>query len=434
MIGSVTRPFKICAATVLFLVLASCQVMDSSVTYVVRPDGSQARRCASGLGSYALPYSTITFKVSQPYKSGVRVGRPRLEISKPEAHPDPKHIYCLDFLENPFSDDNITVAYDKRTGTTDSFTKTGISASGLLSLIASKNVDQTGDIIRNFLRAIFIFASGDYNFSFNRLTDEFDEIVMMTEQTVDPFDLSAMAALNKSFAEYGYCITLGKFTVDDSHYTANSYCDNPDISFRNGAVPPLLRASKEQRYLVDKLPTGVFYRPRQRYPLDIYVRDDPPARKEWELRATDGVMLENVSPILVLHVNRTIFAEYRTALAFDRGNLLDVCVAKGSEVAGGLSIPLDIVYGLVSLPAATIGQEITSKTTTAALISKQKDILALQNQILQAKAGQYYGAATSPEPLGANLQFPNPTPISSSAKPVDENKFGSFCGLLKKTS
>ncbi|ACS60269.1 hypothetical protein Rleg_5447 (plasmid) [Rhizobium leguminosarum bv. trifolii WSM1325] len=432
MIGSVTRSFKVCAVAVLLLVLANCQVMDSSVTYEVRPDGSQARRCDSGLGSYALPYSTITFKVTQPYKSGVKVGRPRLEMSRPEAHPDPKHIYCLDFLENSFSDDNITVAYDKRTGSTDSFNKAGISASGLLSLIASKNVDQTGDIIRNFLRAIFIFSSGDYNFSFNRLTGDFDEIVMMTEQTVDPFDLSAMASLNKSFAEYGFCITLGKFTVDESRYTPNRYCDNPDISFTNGAGPPFLRAAKEQRYLVETLPTGVFYRPRQRYPLDIYVRDDPPAHKAWELRWTDGVMLENLSPILVLHINRTIFAEYRTALAFDRGNLLDVCIAKGSEVAGGLSIPLDIVYGLVSLPAATIGQEITSKTTTAALISKQKDILALQDQILQAKAGQYYGGgATSPEPLGANLQFPNPSPISPSAKPLNENKFGSFCGLLK---
>ncbi|WSG98799.1 hypothetical protein U8P76_30670 (plasmid) [Rhizobium johnstonii] len=432
MIAALTRCTKLWFTTALLLTVASCQVMDSSISYEVRPDGSQVRRCESGLGSYSLPYSTISFTVSQPYKSGVKLGRPRLLVSKPEAHPDPnpKHLYCLDFLENAFSNDNITVAYHKK-GSIDAFTKTDALATGLLSLVASKNIDQTGDIIRNLLRAIFIIASGDENFSVNRLDGDPDEIVMMTEQTVDPFDPIAMAALNKSLYEYGYCVALGKYTIDESRYSADAYCDKPDTTLANGYLPPFLRAAKEQQYLVDKLPVGIYYRPRQPYPLDIYVRDDPPAHKPWQLRWTDTVMLENVSPILVLKVNRTIFAEYRTALAFDRGNLLDVCVAKGSEVAGGIQIPLDIVYGLVSLPAATISKEIERKTTTANLISTQKNIIALQNQILQAKAGEYFGGSASGTPLGASAQFAMPTPLTSKYGAIGESKFGTFCNLLK---
>ncbi|MCZ4088720.1 hypothetical protein [Sinorhizobium psoraleae] len=239
-------------------------------------------------------------------------------------------------MENAFSDDDVTVAYYKKGDT--STIDTTQDVTGLLSVVASKNIDQTGEIIRNLIRAIFIFVSGDFGFSFNRLTGT-SERVMMTEQTVDPFDLSAMAALNKSLREYGYCLTLGKYTFNTGRSSPESYCDRPDLSLSAAAAPPFLRAAKDQQNLVGTLPDGVFYRPRQPYQLFVYVRDDPGSGKAWELRMTKDVMLENLSPILALRVNRTIFAEYRTALAFDRGNLVDVCIAKGSEVLGGLQIP-----------------------------------------------------------------------------------------------
>jgi hypothetical protein len=434
MTNPLRRPIRIFITTALLIVLVGCQVMDSSVSYEIRPDGSQVRRCSSALGSYALPYSVIKVTVYQQYKAGVKTGKPRLQVSKPEAHPDrdPKHIYCLDFLESAVSDDNVTVAFDKQ-GDIDTFPNKDPAATGLLSLIASKNIDQTGEIIRNILRAIFIFASGDSNFSFGREAGADEPPLMMTEQVVDPFDLSAMAGLNKSLNEYGFCLTLGKYTFDDNKYSPDAYCDKPDLSVAASAMPPLLRAAKDQRYLVDKMPVGIFYRPRQPYKIFVYVRDDPDAHRPWELRSIDTVMLENLSPILALEVNRTIFAEYRTAFAFDHGNLIDACVAKGSEVLGGLQIPLDIIYGVVSLPAATIGHEIQIKTTTATLLSKQRDIIALQDQILLAKAGNFPGTDTpaTAAPLGTDLQFATPAAHVSTPGQIGEEKFGDFCKLLK---
>ncbi len=434
--GGIWRRTRQCISTILILTMAGCQVMDSSISYDIRPDGSQARRCNSGLGSYSLPFSTIKVKVVQDYKDTNPIGRPRLAVFGPEPHPDPKHLYCLDFLENAFSDDLVTVAYSGQGDTSN--LPSSPAATGMLSLIASKNVDQTGEVIRNLIRAIFVLASRNPQFSLGRQAPADGVVtVIMTEQSVNPFDLAAMSALNRSLHEYGYCLTLGKYTYDVDRLKPDAYCENPDISRQAGAGPPFLEAASSQKYLVEKLPTGIFYRPRQPYSLFVHVRDDPDIGGPWELRKIDTVMLENISPILVLRVNRTIFAEYRTALAFDNGNLLDVCIGKGSEVAGGLEIPLDIIYGLVSLPGEVIVQEIERKRHTIEFLEKQRELIDLQNTILAAKANTFPGADKNVDGalLGADLKYAHftaganePAAIGTTAQGAD---FNTICSLLK---
>ncbi|MBY5533645.1 hypothetical protein HFO58_10775 [Rhizobium leguminosarum] len=434
MTRSKLRTVKSWFAVLLIMALGSCQVMDSSISYAARPDGSRVRNCSSGFGSYSLPYSTIKVAVYQEYRNGIKTGRPRLQVSAPEAHPDknPDHNFCLDFLENAFSDDDVTIAF-YRSGDIDELKKDApTAATGLLSFIASKNIDRTGEVLRNLLRAFLILASGDPALTVNRLGDAESEIVTMTDQDIDPFDLAAMADLNNSLKEYGFCLTMGKFTFDARRTSGEAYCNNPGLSLKPGGEPPFLIAAKDQRRLVEKLPTGIYYRPRQPYKINAYVRDDPDSGKTWELRLTKNIMLENLSPILALRVNRTIFAEYRTAFAFDRGNLIDACVGKGSEVLGGIQVPLDIIYGLVSLPAVTIKREIESKTSTATLLAKQREVIEVQNAILAAKAGEFPEAdvTATGTVFGDNLKFTTPGNLAQSSSTVQSTQFGQHCKLI----
>ncbi|NYJ13034.1 hypothetical protein GGI64_004115 [Rhizobium leguminosarum] len=435
----VCRPLRLCTIVLLMLSIGSCQVMDSTITYEVRPDGKTARRCDSALGSYSLPISTIKITVTQMYKGTSPVDGALLNVSAPEPHPDrdPKHLFCLDFLENGFSDDTVTVAYSGSTKVNQTEAPSMTASTGMLSVIASKSIDRTGDVIRNLIRAIFILASRDVSFGRTQPTGA-EVPVIMTQQSVNPFDLQAMAALNRSLHDYGYCLTFGNYTYNTSRLKPDDYCNNPSISLPADARPPLLEAAESQQYLVKQFPVGIFYRPRQPYSMFVYVRDDP-GRGPWELRKIDTVMLENLSPILVLKVNRTIFAEYRTVLAFDRGNLVDVCIGKGSEVAGALQIPLDIIYGIVSLPSAAIVKEIGNKRSTQELLDAQKELLTLQNSILKAQPGTFPGASKTAdgEPLAKidythnQLEAPE---LDGNIPPDQSTKFGTLCPLLSNAS
>lgn len=388
--------------------------MDSSVSYRDRADGARQRKCESALGSYALSYSTIRVQALKYINgSGQQVGSPVLQVSAPTAHPDPNpdHVYCLDFLESAFAEDVVSIGYSN---TKDNLSAApavaaGEKASGLLSYVVSKNIDQTGEIIRNLIRAIFIAVSGKYNFNYNRQQLQANTTpVSLTEQDVNPFDLADMAGLNHDLRPYGYCLTLGDYTYDTRRYSADAYCNAPEISLRPASAPPLLEAAKQQKILRPVPRSGILYRPKQPYSVFVYVRDDPEIGGPWQLRLTKTMMLENISPILGLHVSRSFFAEHRTALAFDGGNLVSVCIAKGSEVEGAIQIPLDVIFGLVSLPTEKIAQEIDLKNGSVDLINKQKDLLALQNQILAAKAGEYPGAAKGQVPGALGVKAGTP--------------------------
>ena len=220
------------------LLLAGCQVMDSSVTYELQADGIATQKCKSGLGSYSLPMSTVNVKVLQDYIGGNPVGRARLAIDPPQQNADPRHLYCLDFLENPFSDDVVQVFYAGK-GDTEAVRTTAPIANGLLSLITSRNTDRTGDIVRKLIRAIFIIASGNATSTFGRSTlDPTATTVTMTEQSVDPFDAAAMSSLNQSLREYGYCLSLGEYTYNSGRLDTGRILQQAgNLADRRRAIP-----------------------------------------------------------------------------------------------------------------------------------------------------------------------------------------------------
>lgn len=424
---------RILPAILFFSLLCGCQVVDSSVEYVKLPNGDLQQRCSSALGSYSLSYSTIKVAIYQNYSNATNtpVGGAYLNPIQITPHPD-GHTYCLDFLESLVSEDKVGIYYSG-TGSANAAPTDTSRPNGLLQLIVSKNIDRTGTIIQKLLRLLFIVASGDADSGFGR-AEPSTTPRMMTEQDVNPFDAAALARLNRSLRQYGFCVNLGKFTYDVNALTPDQYCNDPERALQASARSPHLEAALHQNYLVKKLPTGIFYRPRQGYSLFVYVRDDP-AVGPWKLRKIDTIQLENISPIMVLEVNRSVFAERRTAIAFDNGDLIEVCMAKGSEVEGFIQIPLDVVYGIVSLPSVTISAELSLKAKQIGLLDAQKQVLTAQQAYLDFLAGAA-GSATkqSGVPLtkdAGSLGLSN-TPDTSPAalSTITNANVGDFCGTI----
>jgi hypothetical protein len=400
-----------CAAAA--LTLAACQVMNSTQSFLETPDGRLSQTCSSGLGSYALPYSTIKVKVSQNFLNNEPVSGTAIFIDTqdPKRHPDPKQRYCLNFLESGFSDDTVGVYYGnasaKARNNDSNFSVDpdfeSANSNGLLSLIISKNVDRSGETILKLLRAIFIFISPNPNFNFNRENEEQNATPKtLTEQDVDPFNLQALANLNNDLRPYGFCITLGDYTHDAS-LSPGDYCNKPGRALAESGLPQRTVIAGRQHRLVDPLPIGVFYRPRQPYTLFVYGRSDPEMGGPWQLIKTDTVMLENISPVLAVQVHRALFAEHRVALAFDNGNLLDICIAKGSELRGFVKIPLSIVYGIVSLPSQTIEAELSLAGNKQDLLDAQDKVITAQKSYIDSLLNQSADSKTGAKPTASKL-------------------------------
>lgn len=442
-------------ALIAALSLSACQVMNSSQSYGLLDDGTVAQTCASGLGSYALPYSTINVIVSQLYlvKTNEPFGGSLFSLGTVVQHPDPKHRYCLDFLESVASDDTVGVYYGE--SQKDSSTKSDTTAvalntleptgparnsSGLLSLVVSKNVDQTGEAILRLLRAIFIFISRNPDFDLDRAETPPPETTarVITDQDVDPFNLQAMANLNMDIRKYGLCVTMGKYTHGET-MSPDDYCNNPKRALEGDGLPIDTIIAKKQRRLTNKKPTGVLYRPRQNYSLFVYGKDDPQIERKWKLLQVETVALENLSPVMSIEVKRAMFAEHRVALAFDNGNLIDVCLAKGSELAGAIKIPVNVVFGLVSLPSQTIEAELNRLSNKAKLLEAQKKVIVAQedyiSQIKQSSgAGNVNSFDEIPLALGRDNAFTK-RDTSGVTSTFDEIKSDSkiprgFCQLI----
>ncbi|TBC25589.1 hypothetical protein ELH33_32955 (plasmid) [Rhizobium ruizarguesonis] len=358
------------------LALAACNVADSyrivplaSGTVEASP-GQPA--CASTAGSYALSYTTWSFKINQypnepPFISGLA----------PNVRPDSHFVYCLDYLANAFSDDQLSIGYDM---TTQQTTK----ASGVLNYVASFAVDQSSIVIRRLIRSIFVVLSRDPSFSVRfGQTVPIEAPVTLHSFDEDPLDAEKMAGVNASIKDDGFCLVLRDFSFDDRRTGVQSYCNSP-VSTVAAYPSPALSALRAQRWLRDHPERGgILYRPRLPYALEVYTKDDPSGPESWSLRQTKTVMLENLSPVVSLGIDRALFAQSHVGLEFDQGVLTNFCIARSSTISGLVDIPLDIVYGIVSLPSRTIVAEINRVQASQELVAAQTDLIVAQKQFIE---------------------------------------------------
>ncbi|WP_217578411.1 hypothetical protein [Mesorhizobium sp. GbtcB19] len=353
-------------------VVGSAPMLEYTQVSGVHSAATGALPCASRLGSYSLPKSLLHVVVLQPVGGGVNSVKVEQADKKV---PDNRHTYCLDHLASAFADDTVRVFKERVTATDSTPAK---EATPFLQLVASNAVDQTATIIRKLIRTAFILISGNPNFAGARSAvggGAATEVVR--DLTFDPFDQQEVAEINQSIAPLGFCVVLGDYSYDIDAISIDAYCAAPQKAEANHPSRTAEIAAS-QRYLVPKPKSGIFYRPRANYPVSVYVKADPGSSERWRLAQMQYFAFENISPVISVGIDRAVFATRRTGLVFKDGVLTDVCLAKGSEAASFVNIPLDVVYGIIALPTQTIQASVNSNKTRRDLITAQNDLVEAQ--------------------------------------------------------
>src|SRR5579872_2079060 len=159
------RRVALSAALAAGSVASGCTVLDTRPDPVNLSQGG-SHHCASLAGAYALATSTIQFEITQ-YFTAVDTDPPYVDTITVNRHPDPKQVYCLDYLSSGFADDTITVKMARVDSTgaavVDS-NRNPVGNWGLLSLVGSHAVDEAAVIIRKLIQTIFVGLSRNATF------------------------------------------------------------------------------------------------------------------------------------------------------------------------------------------------------------------------------------------------------------------------------
>lgn len=353
--------------------LSGCAVAGSQFL-----DETHAVACRSAsLGSYALPRSVLQIAVVETTDGG---GKKRiLDGPNVRAVADPRHVYCLDYLASPTSDDIVDV---KKTN------------GGLLTLVATDIIDRSREIAVTLTRAAFTLATGLRSQTLG--SDTTRSVPFRYE--VDPFDHADMAAMNERLSSLGFCLINPGWSFDPDRAGIDAYCDGPEKTVRH-APPKWVAAQRRQgagrrgtllpttplapKVTDTRLLSGVLYRPRLDHTLLVLEKR---AHRRWELTRRERLLLENVSPILSVGVSRAFFSDRITILRFDNGVLGNVCIYKGSELEAAATVPFLVASALVALPATLIQVKINTAQDRERLAELETYLADLQTEMIAALA------------------------------------------------
>jgi hypothetical protein len=224
--------------------------------------------------------------------------------------------------------------------------------------------------------------------------------------------------MNQSIRRFGFCFLLENYTYDRNATPVSAYCDAPGkMAYEHS--PPAATAIASMRFHVPKPSSGIFYRPKAPYQLQVYTKHYPDDRGEWELSYTKKFEMENIMPVISVGIGRAVFATRRTGLVFDNGLLANVCIAKGSEIAGAIEIPLDIIYGLVALPGEIIRATYNDAETRRDLIRAETELINAQKEYIDFLNSQTKAQAVTKKPSTLSLGTPNDRRAPPGTDPVD---------------
>ncbi|MEA2880333.1 MAG: hypothetical protein QOF14_5529 [Hyphomicrobiales bacterium] len=362
------------AALLVALSTLSCtQVMDSTVgeLALVDPAAPVWTGCHSSLGAYFLPKSFIRVEVGS-YKQGNKPAFNVLDAAEEIIRPDSRRVFCLDHLTSIAASDQIIV---KKTAVTN--TKGG---SQLLMTVASNSIDQSAVIIRRAIRAAFTAMSAFR--SFREGDDPPVKIETLAKFEFDPFDQLKSAHANDRLRKTGFCLVLEAYTYSGPLRAADAYCKDPLRYVQRRKAPFALAYADYDTAPVAPRSPGIVYRPRVPFQLHIFMKDKLKDSEQWLLRKSMPVMLENISPILSLAVDRAAFTTKRLAFNFDNGSLQSMCLFKGSEALAAVSIPLEVVKSIVRLPTEMVQIQYDEVTQSKALVQAQSALLKAQDKYL----------------------------------------------------
>jgi hypothetical protein len=413
------------AAVALALLTGGCSMMQSTL-----PDldaGAEKLGCTSNAGSYYLPKTMLRLGIIKrtidanpsavpPTEAGASfelsylVALRRSDSTKP---------YCLDYLKSITSDDNINIvkyssrlslvressgAFDldkslaklpspygssaldkKRILTIDTFNAQ--VDSNLLRYVSTDALDQSSYIAKALIKTLFLGVAGaSSGVKSAGLAAAEGKEQRVAEMDFDPFDPFRTAVINDAIKDFGFCILIEGGTLDPEHGSIQHYCDapmkavtlQPDFNAR-------LEAARSHTEVKDV--RGILYRPRIPYRVMLFLKQDLGKPRGWTLRKSEVLAMENIAPVIAIQVDRTFFAQRKTALVFDQGTLTNICIYKGSELQKFVEVPLEIVKGVVALPTQIIQLRLINTNNETQLVKMHDAVLRRQGDV-SAKLGE----------------------------------------------
>ncbi len=353
MSASLRRAGGICVALLALAATAGCGVVETD-PISPKPVAHHLPSCRTALGAYYLPRRLLSLHVTA---AADQISFQGLDLP-PLMAADKRQPFCLDHLSLPNSRDILTVERDPGTG--------------LLLSLSSEVEDRTPEIAKKLIAtgenlAVAALRSG----ALQTVSDK-DELHV----DFDPFDWQEMTMVKRALKRFGYCVYIEGEMFNSAADAKSMF--NAGANWCSGAdVAPTTRWFKRSRVLPvpeDATVTGVLYRPNIPYKV-VVLRQKDPGRGPWTIFQTKRVEMPNVSPVMVVGVERAMFTKRQTTLKFEQGVLTDVAVKKGSELEGFVEIPLAVAHAIVDVPAQIVQVRIADTTNQTVLLNAQMQLM-----------------------------------------------------------
>lgn len=403
----------VCALTAI-MSLAACGVFESR-SY------QDAQGCTGDLGGYNLP-KTLLKVVYEETRDGGQVTSRNITLT-PEIVPDGPQI-CLDRQNSVLAEDDVTITRQ---------VEAQPGKSGILQFVSSDAKDQTGEVLRRLARVAFIALSGGPGGApgVARSRKATDEAPRRIELIVDPLDPMDMARANEELRLRHVCVQFGRFSFNPDATTAADYCDAPldkvskGAELNSGIAAPVAPELQNANVIRPKRVSGFLYRPRLEYQARVLDRVDPNLGEGWRLVRMQRIFMENLSPLLSVRVDRTMFAQHNTKLIFDDGALQAACVEKGSAAVGFANALVEIANDVVNLPAQILKLDLDYATQQKDIADAETNLLKAQNALLRKQLGLPDDSASAPQTASFdNTPKPNETPADLVGTPVSPDTIG----------
>ncbi len=293
---------------------------------------------------YLLSKTLLRLKISTDES---RTGAPHVEVLKaivPESNT--KGHECLNLQKNDTTDSRIEV---ETTETTDR---------RLPSLLVRIGTARDQALDPGKLRANFLEGANGKPF-LEPTNGKPAGGATVLDLEFDPFDPARVSQASKLLRGLGVCVVIN--ALDPPNEGRAKQCEKPITSTRGNLL------SAKQRSGSNSPATGViYYRPREDYRVQVYVRDMRRPKDRWRLHTASTIPFEHASP-LAIKIDPILIAKQSASLTFDNGMLVGAEIQRDESLELFLSDPAN--------PAKAIKVTINKNTGAAALIAAQRELL-----------------------------------------------------------
>ncbi|MEO1025892.1 MAG: hypothetical protein AAFX07_10105 [Pseudomonadota bacterium] len=360
---------KTLAAALLCLIVAACDVVS---TRKADTDAVTGLGCKTSGGDYGLALSKLRIMVEEDrdpdYPAG---GLPNTTVLtsaiQQDVYKDERVIFCLDFLTSFFSADELDIQTDKKTQ--------------LLSSITVNAEDKLPDAVEGFSQGLASLAdplrAGNNKLPPLKAIEEFI-----------PLNSADMAVANSRLRDFGFCVLVRRRSAANTVSLDALEKQHCHKAVNAEQLTSLIKAASEPpaplRNLSDTYKNALLYRPT--VAVDVYVMWQPrrAVDDEWVIYEKRVISVIDPETIHAIDIRRALFTTRKTELKFTAGVLTDISIDKGSEVAGFVSIPLNILRAIFALPTELISIKIGENNKMQDLIRSRAE-LAVAEAELKAK-------------------------------------------------